>query len=205
MEANIASDLSLYLSLNNITMAQNLTANNFGALAKCFPSQTRAGEVVQGGPRHHTKHRHSRADSGFDSDVSHRSHDYQQDMVRQPNPTVDFTKVVKQKYKALPVKQQVKTTGQARKIIPFDLLLTGREISVFLFSRGEKDAVCPFLLSQFSQPSFAASVSKKQQKLELSLYNLRVCGSSQKEISKLMIMFTFSEVLNYLNGSVFFS
>ncbi|PIK43935.1 putative vacuolar protein sorting-associated protein 13B-like [Apostichopus japonicus] len=167
VEANIASDLCLYLSLGNITMAQNLSARNFGALTDCFPFQTRGEEPSQPPPRH-TKHRHSRADSGFDSDVSHRSHDYQPDIFRPPSTTMDFpparvAKVTKQKYKTLSIKQPTKTSSQARKIIPFDLLLTGREISIFLYSHGEnKDEVCPFLFSELSQPSFAASVSKRK-------------------------------------------
>lgn len=152
-----------------------------------------------------TKHIHSRADSGFDSDFSHRSQDRLSELGQKMSAASDRStsggKVLKQKYKAASVKPPAKATKKARKIIPFDVLLTGREISLILFSQEEDCGMCPFLLTEFSQPSFVASVSKQKQKVELSLYNMKICGAPPSQtVTGRTIIFPFLMSLCLLQG-----
>ncbi|XP_063958387.1 intermembrane lipid transfer protein VPS13B-like [Lytechinus pictus] len=204
LEFHISTDLNFYVSAEQVHLAYLVLDSNLRHLLHLrttTTSSTDHGRPHPQQPTDPTKPPSSLEDSGLGSDCGTHS------------PPKEFAEATRQTVASPPRSSgahdpkvvsmetgegKPKKKSKMKGVTPFDFLMTGRKVTLFLYSskgelksktssKGESKrsllppiyptALEPFILLVLSQPSLVMSVEKKKQKLELSFYDFRIDGA----------------------------
>ncbi|XP_071482656.1 intermembrane lipid transfer protein VPS13B-like [Diadema antillarum] len=196
VEFHVTTDMTFYLGTEQLHLAQRVLDSNLLSLIPDKPSPA--------DPAHHNSASSSTKstpleDSGLGSEGYFQSTAVEKMELPHQTATSPPSSLKPAKLVAGETGgKQSKNKSRLKGVTPCDFLITGRKMTVFLYSRdipdgapdsaspGKDDvssqpqpaSIRPFLQLLLSQPSLVVSVEKEKQKFELSVYDFTVDGAS---------------------------